>query len=142
MASLLAPLQTHRLPFPGCRSHASSSGNKSSLNKESQCRTRPVTQNTQIPLSFLSSFSFFSLPSPSSSSSSSLALEISFLSNTNFKRRLSSSGSQINFTPYCNMKTSSARIYTPTHACMDSNTHLTAQERHGIRVPSSNTHQK
>lgn len=79
--------------------------------QRSQCRIRPMTQKTQIPLSFLSSAPFF----PPSSTSSSLASEISFLSNTNFKRRLSSSGSQINFTPHCNMKTS-AYAYTLTHA--------------------------
>lgn len=60
------------------------------------------------------------------STSSSLAFEISFLSNTNFKRRLCSSGSQINFTPHCNMKTSS---YTHTNTqvtCV-----LIPQRRHG-----------
>lgn len=65
-----------------------------------------------------SHFHFFPLFlfSPSSTSFS-LAFEISFLSNTNFKRRLSSSGSQINFTPHCNMKTN-ADTYTPTHECL------------------------
>lgn len=55
-----------------------------------------------------------------SSTSSSLAFEISFLSNTNFKRRLSSSGSQINFIPHCNMKTNA---YTYTQVPVNTHTH-------------------
>lgn len=68
---------------------------------------------------------FISLPFSPSSTSSSLASEISFLSNTNFKRRLSSSGSQINFTPP--LQHGDKRTRTATHKCLH---HITRGE-HG-----------
>lgn len=89
-----------------------------------------------------SHFHFFPplLFSPSSTSSS-LAFEISFLSNTNFKRRLSSSGSQISFTPHCNMKTN-ANTYTPTHECphAQTSTHISYQREDMALQPLNQTH--
>lgn len=65
---------------------------------------------------FISFLISFFLPPPASSS---LAFEIRFQSNTNFKRRLSISGSQINFTPTATWR----QVHTHTHqhavqACM------------------------
>lgn len=84
--------------------------------QRSQCW---MTHKAPIPLWFLYSSYFFS----SSSTSSSLASEISFLSNSNFKRRLSTSSAQINFTPYCNKKTTAyANTRVPT--CAHTHTHM------------------
>lgn len=106
MASWLALLQKHSLPFPRCKSHAPSSGNKLSLNKEVNAESSHWRKRHS------SYFHFFPpLPFSPSSTSSSLAFEISFLSNTNFKRRLHTSAHMHNI-----------------------NTHLIPQGRHGIEA--------